>query len=424
MKKLSKIKYLEFYIFSIIMMAYGLFLDSPYGIYQGLLKILTSSSILVSDYIEIGGMGASFMNAGFMLFISLFFAEKSGTPITGALIAGLFTLTGFSFFGKNILNSLPLMIGVYLYTRIMGLSIVNYMQVMCFVTGISPLVSVLIFGFDFSLIWGISLGFLAGIIIGLIVIPISSSFVKFHDGYSLYNIGFTLGVIGIIYAGILRMFNREIPSTYIVYEGNDLYSFLFILVFCLGLVIYGIFKNKGLHGYKEILIQSGKLISDYTIDSNKYLVMINMGLTGLIAILFVKFSNGVFNGPILGGIFTIIGFAAFGKHPRNVLPIMMGVFIASTVNKYEPSSTTAILTGLFSTTIAPIAGEFGFIAGIFAGFIHKAVATNTGFIHAGLNLYNNGLAGAFVAAILLPLFRNFKERRESWLRKEIRQEKS
>ena len=94
------------------------------------------------------------------------------------------------------------------------------------------------------------------------------------------------------------------------------------------------------------------------------------------------------------------------------MPIMMGVFLASNLNKYEPSSTTAVLTGLFSTTIAPLAGEFGFLAGIIAGFLHKAVATNTGLIHGGLNLYNNGLAGAFVAAVLLPIFRDLKERRE------------
>ena len=105
-----------------------------------------------------------------------------------------------------------------------------------------------------------------------------------------------------------------------------------------------------------------------------------------------------------------MGFSVFGKHPKNVLPIMLGVLIASIFNKYDPSGTPAILTALFSTTIAPIAGEFGIVAGLFAGFLHKAVATNVGFIHGGINLYNNGLAGGFVAAVLVPLFRNLIER--------------
>ncbi|MFO3716747.1 DUF1576 domain-containing protein [Anaerococcus sp. ENR1011] len=67
---------------------------------------------------------------------------------------------------------------------------------------------------------------------------------------------------------------------------------------------------------------------------------------------------------------------------------------------------------LFSTTLAPIAGEFGFLAGVFAGFSHKAVATNTGLIHGGINLYNNGLAGGIVAAVLVPLYKDFMERRK------------
>lgn len=413
MKKLSQIKYRDFYIFSLILIIFGLSLDSITDIYRGIINIITSPSILVSDYMEIGGLGASFVNAGFMLLISLFLAEKSGAVITGALVAGIFNIIGFSFFGKNILNSLPLMIGVYLYTKIKKYPISNFMHIMCFVTGISPLISLLVFGLGFSLPVGLLLGFIAGIIIGLAIIPISSSFVKFHDGYSLYNVGFTLGIIGIIFAGILRMFDREIQTLYQAYNGNDSYIFAFILLLCMYLLFYGLYKNKGFEGYKQnILDQSGSLINDYTIDAGKYLVMINMGLNGLLAILYVKLSSGIINGPILGGIFSVIGFSAFGKHPRNIFPIMVGVYFTSLINKYEPSSTTAILTGLFSTTLAPIAGEFGFLAGIFAGFAHKAVATNTGLIHGGINLYNNGLAGGIVAAVLVPLYKDFMERRK------------
>ena len=105
-----------------------------------------------------------------------------------------------------------------------------------------------------------------------------------------------------------------------------------------------------------------------------------------------------------------MGFAAFGKHPKNVIPIILGVYLASSINKYGISSTDAIIVALFSTTLAPIAGEYGIFYGILAGFIHKAVATNVGFLHGGINLYNNGLAGGFVAAILVPLIRDFRER--------------
>ena len=50
------------------------------------------------------------------------------------------------------------------------------------------------------------------------------------------------------------------------------------------------------------------------------------------------------------------------------------------------------------------------MAGILAGFIHKSVATNVGFVHAGINLYNNGFAGGIVAGFLVPILRSFNER--------------
>ena len=235
--------------------------------------------------------------------------------------------------------------------------------------------------------------------------------ITFHDCYSLYNVGFTLGIIAMVFAGIIRMFDIEIPIVNQVYEQADFYPFVFIVLSSLLCMLYGFYRNRGLKGYKKsILDQSGRLITDFTIESNKYLVLFNIGILGLICTIFVCICGGKFNGPIIGGIFTVMGFGAFGKHPKNVIPIMTGVLITSILNKYDPSGTPAILTALFSTTIAPIAGEFGLIGGLFAGFIHKAVATNVGFIHGGINLYNNGLAGGLVAAVLVPLYKNFMER--------------
>ena len=62
-------------------------------------------------------------------------------------------------------------------------------------------------------------------------------------------------------------------------------------------------------------------------------------------------------------------------------------------------------------TLAPIAGEYGILAGILAGFLHMSLVTNIGFLHAGMNLYNNGFSGGFVAAFLLPLLEAFRKKR-------------
>lgn len=122
--------------------------------------------------------------------------------------------------------------------------------------------------------------------------------------------------------------------------------------------------------------------------------MFNMGVNGLFATYFVLAVGGELNGPTICGIFTIVGFGATGKHLRNIAPVMMGVYLASftkTWNIYQPSPMLALL---FSTTLAPVAGEFGVVAGIVAGYLHSSVALNVGIVYGGMNLYNNGYVQA------------------------------
>jgi hypothetical protein len=129
--------------------------------------------------------------------------------------------------------------------------------------------------------------------------------------------------------------------------------------------------------------------------------LLNMGLTGTIATAYVLAVGGDLNGPTLGAIFTIVGFSAFGKHPKNIVPIMLGVFIASMLKDWSANAPSAVLAALFGTTLAPIAGRFGWGWGIVAGFLHSSVAQTVGAAHAGLVLYNNGFAAGLVAAVLV-----------------------
>ena len=121
-----------------------------------------------------------------------------------------------------------------------------------------------------------------------------------------------------------------------------------------------------------------------------------MGIMGLISTNYVILIGGKFNGPIIGGILSVTAFGAFGKHPKNSIPILVGVYLASLLNIYDITATSSILAGLFGTTLAPITGEFGFFPGIISGFLHMALVFNIGAVHGGINLYNNGFSGGFV----------------------------
>ena len=85
--------------------------------------------------------------------------------------------------------------------------------------------------------------------------------------------------------------------------------------------------------------------------------------------------------------------------------------IATLFGHWELNNPTIVLAILFSTCLAPIAGQFGLWVGLLAGFLHISVVMNIniGLMHGGLNLYNNGLAGGFVAIVLVPLLEALKQ---------------
>ncbi len=123
-----------------------------------------------------------------------------------------------------------------------------------------------------------------------------------------------------------------------------------------GLPQYPTVLRPGWYGYWPLQVRGGAA------------VMINMGVNGLVTMLFVVMVGGDLNGPTIGGIFTVVGFSATGKHLRNILPVMAGVLIASEAKAGTSPTHRRSLALLLSTTLAPIAGEFGIIAGVIAGF--------------------------------------------------------
>ena len=67
---------------------------------------------------------------------------------------------------------------------------------------------------------------------------------------------------------------------------------------------------------------------------------------------------------------------------------------------------------MFGTTLAPIAGRFGWHWGIVAGFLHSSAARSVGSVHGGLNLYNNGFAAGIVAAVLAAVILAIQTKRD------------
>ena len=94
--------------------------------------------------------------------------------------------------------------------------------------------------------------------------------------------------------------------------------------------VAGVNKAMGINefaSYYGFDVSPGRAPNDYLRMFGAGPVMVNIGINGLIGIAYVLLVGGDLNGPTLGGIFTIMGFSAFGKHPRNIIPVMFGVWL-------------------------------------------------------------------------------------------------
>jgi hypothetical protein len=163
---------------------------------------------------------------------------------------------------------------------------------------------------------------------------------------------------------------------------------------------------------RRLMRRSGQSPSDFAALDGDGAVLLNMGLLGLLSTGYVLAVGGDVNGPVIGAILSVAGFGAFGKHPLNCMPVMAGVFLATLAKQEDPAAPGLILAALFSTTLAPIAGRFGWVWGLAVGVVHVSAAQTVGVLHAGLNLYNNGFAAGIVAALVSPVALAVGARRE------------
>lgn len=397
-------KYIILFIYGFILFLFGIVMDTPNNVISGLLNIIKEPDVLITDYIVVGGIGAAFVNSGLLTIIFVFILKKLNINISGASISAILMMSGFSLFGENIFNVWFIVIGVMLYAKYQKEKFYKYVYIAILGTGLSPIVTQIMFNMDKQKFISIPFSILLGIGLGFILPPLSASLMKVHQGFNLYNIGFTSGIIGTILVSILRSYGFSIQGRIIWSGGNNVLLSIFLSFIFLSMIIVGFILNKkSFKGLKRIFTYSGRLVTDFVLLEGFPITLINMGINGVAALLYVLIVGGNLNGPTIGGIFTIVGFGAFGKHIKNILPIFLGVFIAGVTKIWNINDPAVLLSSLFGTTLAPISGEFGWKYGILAGFIICSVTINVGYLHGGLNLYNVGFAGGIVAAFLIPV---------------------
>lgn len=421
-----KLKIRFFFVLALVLIAIAFITTSPAQLFEGLVRINTDPSHLVSDSVAIGGVGATLLNVAMILLFEIGIIHFSKATITGPSLAAILTICGFAFFGTSLFNMLPIVAGVIVYSRIEKIPLRMLLLQAFLGTAIGPLINYLAYEIGLDLIISLPLAIMVGFLIGMVISPLSSSFLRFHHGYNLYNIGFTAGIIGLVVAAVLRMNGIEIEPVSILDTEHRTQLIVLVSVIFLSLLVFGLILNRwNLRDYPKLLDDSGQLLSDFVITHGSGLTLFNMGLMGLLALAYVLILKGPVNGPIVGAMMTIAGFGALGKHPRNCLPVMLGSSIACYFHK-DLHTTAGIVPILFSTTLAPLAGKYGPVVGLIAGYLHIAVVGNVLPLHGGLNLYNNGFSGGFVAAVMVPVIEAGKdalERRKAHVQTRISKDK-
>lgn len=393
----------------LIFMAAGFFMQPAGELLQGWVRILLSPGLLLTDFMAVGGIGAAFFNSGLMMALSVALCAAINAPPSGGVVAAVLSVGGFAFFGKTPLNALPLVAGTLLYARFQLQPLRDAAQTALFATAMGPLVSQAMLGMGLPWYAGVPLGIGLGLAAGFVLTPVGRSTIQLHQGHNLYNTGLAAGLITTALTSLLRLFGGQVPGAQTVGAGGGLPLVLFLAALSMLAAVLGWFlSGRDFAAWGRLVRAPGQLPSDFVGTYGSGAVLINLGVLGLIALLFPIAMGSPINGPVIGSMLMAIGFGAFGKHPGNALPVMAGALLASALGVYPLSGAGTLVVLMFSTTLAPITGGFGPLAGVAAGFMHVAVAHQLAGLQGGANLYNNGFAGGLVAAVLVPVFTALK----------------
>ncbi|HPE15570.1 MAG TPA: DUF1576 domain-containing protein [Oscillospiraceae bacterium] len=379
----------------------------PRELWEGLDKIVFSEDSLITDYIAFAGLGPAFLNAGIVGLVCISIMMASGVPANGFTIVVVGLMTGFSFFGKNLFNITPILAGALLRARVYHVPVATFITSGLLATSLSPVVSYLTFHdtvipFELRLLIGAGLG----VLIGFSIPPLAAHTFKIQNGMNLYNLGFAAGMFGTVVSSVLVTAGVEPVGQF--YWATDVTDTLtvFLLLFCAGLILTGFCCDRRalLRRYGRLLRTTGRAPSDYLRMYGPGPVLLNSGINGLLALGYLRLIGGDVNGATMGGVLIVMCFSGYGKHPRNILPVMFGVWLCASVSAWgTPLTPGAQLAAMFGTTLAPISGVFGPVAGVATGFLHMSVVMRAGAPLGGLNLYNNGFCAGLVSIVLYPL---------------------
>ena len=400
--------------FSLAAIIASFIVSGPMDTFTGLITIISSPAQLTMDAFCVGGIGGAFLNVGLVGLACTGILARSHAKLSGVSLMAFFLTIGFSFFGMDILNIWPCILGTLLYTKSVRMPFASQVNTALFATSLSPFVNEMML--RYPLFTGLPCEGVLRVIAALIV-GVSAGFLmpilchhspNLHKGYSLYNGAAVAGYIGILlFAVLYTAMNIPVPTNNQIGPSQPAAVNTFMIVVCTIAIAAGWYYNgKSFKGLDKLYFCSGYR-TDFTRTLGVPLTVVHLGLFGLFITLYYNLIGATMNGPTLGSIICLLAVAPCGGHLMNVIPIMCGYSIASLLFHFQ-LNTPAIVVGFsFACSLCQIAGHFGAISGVLAGLLHASLVSTIVNFHAGLCLYNGGFTSGICAIILVPILETY-----------------
>ncbi|MDD3569510.1 MAG: DUF1576 domain-containing protein [Lachnospiraceae bacterium] len=409
MDRESRKHYHWVYFTSVCIAIVGIILGDYRTIPEGMKAIFYSKAILITDYIALAGVAAAFFNVALVTLFSAILMRLNHLPMHGRSILTVGLMAGFGFFGKNIYTMWFILLGTYLLGVICKEKFSKNLMSGLLATSLGPIVGVAYLHngvTPLSVFYAVIVGIIIGFVIPLLAIHTN----VILRGLNLYNVGFAVGLLAMIMVPVMHSLNFSFDNQGCWSTGNNMQFGIFLYMLSLVFILCGYLadRDNAFKNYITLLKRPGLGKDDFTYLDGIGAVLVNMGVNTIICTTYLLLIKGDLNGPTLGGIFTIIGFSANGKHAKNIIPVMLGIFIGGLISPtYSPTTPGIQMAVLFGTTLAPVAGTYGFVAGTFAAIIHSSAVLKSGISAGGANLYNNGFCGGVISIVLYPVLSRF-----------------
>lgn len=406
-------------------------------IWDGFVSILIQPSPLVTDYFHLGNLASAFLNAGLCGLSCTFLMIRLKADAHVNTLAGFFLVVAHCFYGLNLLNMWPPILGILLFCKFYRISFRDNLAMAMYSTAFGPFISELLFRYhlsDYFIIHEIQISFIGftfavlfSVFLGFAIPAMLPGALRLHKGFNLYNGGLAFGLLGLfLYAFMYKTFGIDPPAEFTVpnpiynAHGNSYFGFsviFFSIVFACFLVFGWYLNGKSFKGYSAVLKCSGYNMNFFE-EFGAPKVFINIGVYGFMLlayfIVIILCTDGAgFTGATVGVVLAALTFASKGQHPGNVWPILLGyivlsVFVTGVCNiagldiPWTLSTQGYINGAAFATGLCPISGYYGKRYGVIAGIMCAVMCTSTSAMHGGFMLYNGGLTAGITALILIP----------------------